>query len=678
MATIDVIKTELVWPGKYNADGTLKEVPRVSLPFQVIETVNESRATREARKDGAPGTLFDVYEGTEGDTFEDGWKNKLIWGDNLLVASSLREKFAGKIDLIYIDPPFATGADFSFITEIGEKGLRLDKEQSVLEEKAYRDTWGRGLVSYLDMMSERLTVFRELLSPRGHLVVHLAPSISPYLRLLLDSVFGAQNFRNEIVVHRPITKNLQRQFEVITALPQGHDVLLWYSSQPDTRVANLLVPYEATAPEGYWHRFWSGADRPSMRYELLGETPTHGQWKWERERALRAVANYNRFLKERGDRSLVEYWRATGEELEFIRKSSSGAVENWFAPSEDKIGDTVWDDVKAYENRKQYATQKHEELLTRVIEWLSKPGYLVADFFAGSGTTLAVAETLGRRWIGCDLGRWAMHVSRKRLLGIPECKPFEMLNLGKYERQYWQTVTFTERKTRSISERALYEYLAFILKLYGAQPVVGLTNLHGKKGRVMVHVGAVDAPVTIAEIESAVVECTKVKQPELHVLGWEWEMGLQSLVVAEAKKKGLKLVLLQIPREVMEQRAAAKGDVHFFELAYLEAEMKHSKKLSLQVALKDFVIPNTELIPDEVRSKVRKWSDYVDYWAVDWDFRNDSFMQGWVAYRTRDERALPSVSDCHTYNEPGRYRVLVKVIDIFGNDTSRAFDVEVK
>ena len=216
-----------------------------------------------------------------------------------------------------------------------------------------------------------------------------------------------------------------------------------------------------------------------------------------------------------------------------------------------------------------------------------------------------------------------------------------MLNLGKYERQYWQGVTFGETKDKPLTEQALYEYLAFILKLYGAQPVAGMAHLHGKKGKAMVHIGAVDAPVTIAEIDAAVDECAKLKQGELHVLGWEWEMGLYDLMVEAAKKKGVKLLLLQIPREVMEQQAAAKGDVRFFELAYLEAEIKQPKKLTAQVALKDFVIPNTELIPEDVRSKVKKWSDYIDYWAVDWDFQNDTFMQGWVAYRTRKERKLP-------------------------------------
>ena len=128
----------------------------------------------------------------------------------------------------------------------------------------------------------------------------------------------------------------------------------------------------------------------------------------------------------------------------------------------------------------------------------------------------------------------------------------------------------------------------------------------------------------------------------------------------------------------MEQQATAKGDVQFFELAYLEAEIKQPKKLTAQVKLKNFVIPNPELIPEEVRDKVKKWVDYIDYWAIDWDFRGDTFMQRWVAYRTRKERKLPLISDPHIYKEPGKYRVLVKVIDIFGNDTSQAYDVEVK
>jgi hypothetical protein len=276
-------------------------------------------------------------------------------------------------------------------------------------------------------------------------------------------------------------------------------------------------------------------------------------------------------------------------------------------------------------------------------------------------------------------------VTRKRLLDIPNCKPFEVLNLGKYERQYWTGVTFGDK---SRADQVLYEYLAFMLKLYGAQPVAGMTHLHGKKGKAMVHIGAVDAPVTVDEINAAMDECVKVGQQELHVLGWEWEMGLAGpnndvrkggLMHEIARQKGVKLVLLQIPREVMEEQAVEKGDVKFFELAYFEVKIHKLKARTIQVELKDFASPNMdELIPEEIRAKIKKWSDYIDYWAIDWNFQNDTFMQGWVAYCTRKDRKLPLISDPHTYEKPGKYRILVKVIDVFGNDTSQAYDVEVE
>src|SRR2546425_248721 len=185
VAKIEITKTELVWPSKYNEDGARKEVPRVRLPFQVIETVNESRATREEKKTKG-GTLFDIYEGREGDTFEQGWRNKLIWGDNLLVMGSLLEKFAGRIDLIYIDPPFATGADFSFRASVGEE--EVTKEASLLEEKAYRDTWGCGLESFVQMLFDRFQLMRDLLTDHGSIYVHIGWDVSHYIKAALDEV----------------------------------------------------------------------------------------------------------------------------------------------------------------------------------------------------------------------------------------------------------------------------------------------------------------------------------------------------------------------------------------------------------------------------------------------------------------------------------------------------------
>ena len=396
------------------------------------------------------------------------------------------------------------------------------------------------------------------------------------------------------------------------------------------------------------------------------------RYKYEDENGrYRLIGRYLKDSPIKGARDVSPEWEREHPELvmRYYMKDGTLCLDYW---------SDIYQLNQVSKERTGYPTQKPSELLERIIRASSKEGGLVADFFCGSGTTLAVAETLGRRWIGCDLGRWGIHITRKRLLGIDNCQPFDILNLGKYERQYWQGVTFGRKKNKPSTERAIFEYLSFILRLYGAQPVAGMIHLHGKKGKAVIHIGAVDAPVTISEIDSTVDECIDLKQRELHILGWEWEMGLQDLVVTEAKNKGVKLLLLQIPREVMEQQAADRDDVRFLELAYLDGAISKPKKLTTQVTLKDFVIPNAELIPDDVRSKVGKWSDYIDYWAVDWDFRNDTFMQGWVAYRTRKDRTLPLTSDPHTYAKRGKHRILVKVIDIFGNDTSQVFDVEVK
>ncbi len=640
--SFEITRTELVWPGKYDENGKRKEVERVSLPFQVIERVNESRATRVA-KESRNMTLFDYMTPDPAETFEEGWRNKLIWGDNLLVMSSLLDQFAGKVDLIYIDPPFATGADFSVSVLIGDKGEELHKAPSVVEEKAYRDTWGDGLGSYLSMVRDRLVLVRDLLAPNGSLYVHLGVGVSHSVKLLLDDIFGPEHFRSEVVWHYRRWTNTSDTYQ------QMHDVILYYAKS-ETPLFNKvdIAPTEsqqAVIDKGY----------------NVNKVPAKGGGKvlqllvYDREKVDSLAAA--------GRLDLTKYGRV-------VYREHSLTVAN-----------DVWTDIQYLHSqaieRTGYDTQKPEELLSRITSISSSPGDLIADVFAGSGTTLAVAEKLGRRWIGCDLGRFAIHTTRKRLLGIEGCKPFEVLNLGRYERQYWSSATFgTERRGGGVT--SIFEYVAFVLKLYRASPAVGLQHLHGRVGAAFVHVGAVDAPVTIDEIAACIAECVALKAAELHILGWEWEMGLHDPMTDEAKARGVKLVLRQIPREVMERQAADKGDVTFFELAYLDVDVQPTKaKHQVVATLRDFVIPNPELVPDEVRDKITKWSDYVDYWAVDWDFADDTFMQGWVTYRTRKDRTVALCSDPHTYHGPGDHAVMVKVIDIFGNDTSRIITVKV-
>jgi adenine-specific DNA-methyltransferase len=613
----EINKTELVWPGKYDEEGNLVQPPRVSLPFQVIERVNETRATREAKK--AEGlTLFDVWDGSkEGSNFEDGWRNKLIWGDNLVVLGSLATQFAGQFQLIYVDPPFAMGADFTMEIEIGDGTEKLEKGRSPLEEKAYRDTWGGGIGTYLAMMHQRMSLIRDMLCDNGSLYVHLDPTAGHYVKAILDDVFGPRSFQREIVWrigwvsgYKSAAKNWIR----------NHDVILFYTKNPDNFTFNKeYIPY----PKDYKRRD--------------GKAPEGAGYPIE------------------------DVWNAN--EMEF---SLSG----------DESLDSI--QIKSFSREKTgYPTQKNESLMRRIIRASSNEGDLVADFFAGSGSFLAAAEKLSRRWIGVDLGRFAVHTARKRMLEIDKCRPFEVLNLGSYERQFWSTSNFGQDLDGD-GRVNLLEYIAFILKLYGSEPIAGSAYLHGRKSDAYVYVGAVSNPVTIAEIEQAVNECKRMKGTAVHVLGWEWEMGLHDPIVGEAKRLGVRLTLKQIPREVMEAEAVRKGQIKFFDLAYLDVDLQQKSNGEVVCALTDFSTPNTDLIPDEVRESIKRWSDYVDYWAVDWDFQNDTFNHGFVTYRTRQDRILTLKSDPHTYPKAGNYKVMVKVIDIFGNDTSKLVELKVK
>lgn len=646
MPKVDINKTELVWPGKYNADGSPKDVPRVNLPFQIIETINENQSAREGTKNSAQATLFDIYTGEEGDGFDDGWKNKLIWGDNLQVMSSLLDKFAGRIDVIYIDPPFGTGSDFTFSTAVGESRGDISRGRTIVEEKAYRDTWGKGKDSWFDMIYDRLRLIKELLSDHGTFYLHLDWYLGHHMKPVIDEVFGEHNSLGEIVWAYGSPSGGRASG---SKLVKSHDIIYVVAKNYGKHKYNQVFLQYSEKYVKDWFRHIDEDGRHYRRRQRRNRDT--GETYWERQ-----------YLDESKGVPVSTVWK----DIQQIYADPRA----WKAGTTSEITG--------------YATQKPEKLLERIIKISSDPDDLVADFFCGSGTALAAAEKLGRRWIGCDLGRWGVHITRKRLLDVPNCKPFEVLNLGKYERQYWQSAVFAGAGKEPPAERALYEYLAFILKLYGAQPLSGLEHVHGKKGKALVRIGSVDAPVTIDEIDGALTECVRLKQRELHVLGWEWEMGVAGSagqtdgggpMLSLARSRGVNLVLLQIPREVMEQQAADKGDVRFFELAYLDAKLEISGKAAT-VTLSDFVIPNPELVPDELRSKVGAWSDFIDYWAVDWDFRDDTFMQGWVAYRTRKDRALPLCTAAHSYERPGKYRVLVKVIDIFGNDTSRLLDAE--
>lgn len=637
-------------------DGKSADVPRLRLPLQVVETVNAARADR--------GTLFGAPEAAEAGA----WRNRLVWGDNLHVLASLAQELAGQVDLIYIDPPFDSRQDYKVRINVGDGTASADQDlakiSSVVEEKAYRDTWGKGVESYLQMLYQRLVLLRELLSDRGSIFLHLAPNVSHLARVLMDEIFGADNFRAEIIWKRTTAHADTRDFGAV------HDVIAVFSKRSEHIWNAQFEPYDDEYVDQYFRyddgdgrRYWPGDLTASGTREGSSGQPWRGfdprpkglHWRFTTERLDEIDAAGGIYWpKKKGG------WPQYKRYLDQMRGMP--------------VGDQ-WSDIKrinqvAHE-RLGYDTQKPVALLERIIKSSSDEASIVLDCFAGSGTTPAVAEKLKRRWIAVDIGRFAIHTTRKRLLDIPGCAPFTVANLGRYERQVWQQAT---------TGAAVQAYLDFVVELYGAVPAEGFQHVHGTLGARAIHVGAVDAPISLGEVKEAVDEAGGAGYPGLDVLGWEFEMGLHEMVQDEARAGGIELRLRYIPREVMDPRAVASGEVTFHELAYLLVAAKVAKR-TVHVTLTDFVLPNPLLVPTAVRDKISGWSDYVDYWAVDFTYDTsegkDTFHNQWQSYRTRAQRKL-ELTASHDYDDVGKHTVLVKVVDIFGNDTTTAVTVQVR
>ncbi|HTX30806.1 MAG TPA: site-specific DNA-methyltransferase [Solirubrobacteraceae bacterium] len=636
----------LEWEGKPT------ELERLSLPFQTVETINESRATREREA----GALFGAEDGV-GKSYP---RDLLVWGDNKLVMSSLLSEYAGQIKLIYADPPFATGDDFSVRVQLGDASVV--KEPSILEEHAYRDTWGGGLSSYLGMMYERLVLMHELLRQDGALYLHCGTNVSHYLKLLCDEVFGAENFRNEIVWKRKAgrgeTTAAAIRFGITTesilfyARSRNTPFKRQYAASNEAYLSSKFNQVDADGRRYHLDNISSPSYRPNLVYDYKGHAPPPKGWAVSRERMEQMEAEGRLYIPADPQRR--------------IRR------KRYLDELEGETVDSLWTDVPPINSqaaeRTGYETQKPLALLKRIIETSSNPGDLVGDFFCGSGTTLVAAEQLGRHWIGCDLGRFAIHTTRKRLLDVADCHPFEIRNLGAYERQRWQLTS---------GNGVLRAYLDTILAFYRAEAVEGFEHLHGRKAGRMVHVGATDAPVTIDETEDVMDEMADNGIEACDLLGWEWEMGLHDTITERGRRRGLDVRPRQIPREVMERRVTDTEAVRFFELAYVDLDVRRQGREAC-VVLKDFAIPSEELIPPNVRERVQSWSDLIDYWSVDYDFKDDVFHNQWQAYRTRGTPALATESGWHEYSGSGRYSIVVKIIDIFGNDTTKLAEVTIK
>lgn len=725
-------EAELIWPGKTH------EVTQAILPFQSIEQIDEPRLEADDAYGGD-----DLFSLNRGGRQVGGWSNKLIWGDNKLVLSSLKGgplrkqiEDAGGLKLVYIDPPFDVGADFSFELDVGE-GDRFHKEPSILEDVAYRDTWGRGLDSYIAMLRERLALIKEIMSPNSTIYCHVGRNVSHLARALMDELFGSDKLINEITWKRSHAHgdtgqgaaHYGRVTEAILVYAKGGKPT-WnprYSAYTDEIISR---DYKYVDSSGEKYRLMpvdgpGGAAKGNPFYEFLG---VKGYWRYSQE-TMQSLYDAGEILLSSTGKSLSR--------KKYLKDAKGTPVTD------------LWDDVNRISptssERVDYPTQKPEALLERIISASSCPNDLVADFFCGSGTTLSVAEKLGRKWIGADLGRFAIHTSRKRLIGVQrqlkaERKPyraFEILNLGKYERQWFAGIdpNLPEDQRHIASAAKEARYLDLIRQAYQAQAVDQSPPFHAVKAGAFVVIGPVDAPVTEGQVREAVEAARQMNIARVDVLGFEFEMGLSPRAVDEAKAKGVAVALRYIPKDVFDRRAVEKGQVAFHDLAYVEAkaEVVSKKDRSVTVSLANFGVNYRQedvqaLVAGMGKNKskvtvdggqvvkittdkegvattevlTKEWTDWIDYWAVDFDYHSRQetivetitlpdgavkhvpqwtggyvFENEWQSFRTRRDRKLDLTSAAYTYDRPGRHVIAVKVIDIFGNDTTKVFGVEV-
>lgn len=661
-------EVELLWNGKTD------EVENTVLPFQTIEHIDEPRSEE---KINMQNSLFD----TSGRQIS-GWSNKLIWGDNKLILSSLKNgplrkqiEAEGGLKLIYIDPPFDVGADFSMNIEIGEDSFT--KKPSVIEEIAYRDTWGKGADSFIAMIYERLKLMHGLLADDGSIYVHCDWRVNSYMRLVLDEVFGKENLRSEIIWWYLWGGRGREVWN------KKHDTILMYSKS-DKWIFNCLDVLD--------------------NQQLMSESAK------------------NR-VKYKG--ALVNHREGKDDEIPVGKTLPS---DTWYIATINAMS----------KERIDYPTQKPEELVEKIIKASSSEGDLVADFFCGSGTTLAVAEKLNRKWIGSDLGRFSIHTTRKRMIGIQRelkkqgknFRAFEILNLGKYERDHYlkENENLREEEKRIQRENKEKQFIDLILQAYKAEPVNSFNSFVGKKRDRMIAVGAVDVPITNDFLNKIIAECREKNITKADCLGFDYEMGIN---FEEAKQYGIDVSFKVIPREVFDKKAVEKGQVKFYDVAYIEVKpiiKGRGNVKEVAVELIDFsvfynqdntgetdeklksgqskiVIENgqvvkytkdkdTDLIEKEVLTK--KWTDWIDYWSVDFDFEskkevvkkidgdkeieewtgNYIFENEWQSFRTKKDRSLELTTSLKEMPK-GKTKIAVKVVDIFGNDTTKVVEVNV-
>lgn len=579
----DKREVELVWNGK------TREVCTTVLPFQSLEHIDEPR--KERASGVSPEVQTDLLD-LSGRQIK-GWTNKLIWGDNKLILSSLKAgalrrqiEDAGGLKLIYIDPPFDVGADFSMDIEIG--GETFHKEPNLLEQIAYRDTWGRGADSFIAMIYERLILMRDLMHSDGSINVHCDWRVNAFVRLVMNEVFGPNQFRNQVIWKRTGARSGTVGFNIID------DSIFFYSKSDPLTWNTQHVPYS----DDYVEAYFRDTDENGKKFQPVSltapqlRTGSSGQpWRGVDPSKVGRHWAIPSFIRPKlSDPNMQDTQKAL-DELDAMgriawpkKKDGVPRFKQFMDDMEGVELQSIWTDIspigpQALE-RADYPTQKPEQLVDRILKASSNEGDLVADFFCGSGTTAAVAEKLGRKWIATDLGKFGIHTTRKRLIQVQRelkaagkpFRAFEVLNLGRYERQSYLNVgaRLTGKRKEQALARKEREFRELILKAYRAEPVSGAGFFHGKSGSRLVVVGPINLPVGRLFIEEVIAECRKRGATRVDVLAFEFEMGLFPAVLDEAKQKGIDLAPKTIPPEVFDKRAVEKGQVRFHDVAYIE------------------------------------------------------------------------------------------------------------
>lgn len=598
------------------------------------------------------------------------WMNRLVYGDNLLTMQALLAgdpqtglpSLRGKVDLIYIDPPFDSKADYR--TPITLPNASFSQRPTVIEQFAYADTWEEGTISYLKMIYPRLMLMKEMLSEKGSIYVHIDWHIGAYVKVVLDEIFGKENFRNEIIWKRGTVKGAKA---VGNQFARNHDMILYYSKGNDYVYHTQYLPYS----EEYIKQRYTKNDND-------GRGPYTDQ----------AIGT-------RSEESLVEMAK---DNRIFITSTGKRRVKYYLSEAKGIAMDDSWNDISEVNSMAKenvgYATQKPEALLERIIKSSSNEGDLVCDFFGGSGTTAAVAEKLGRRWITCDIGKPASLVMRKRFID-QEVNPFLYQSIGDYQKEAFHN----NKKLRRVGDLS-----QVVLGLFGALPFspeqVSDRNFGYVKGtRNLVMVDSPNRLTTAATVRRAVEAKASLlggDWDKVIVLGWNFAFDISQAI---EKYKNSNVEVLVIPPDLLDKlskkgfkKLIADKTVRFSSLQYLvvnpvQVTMNSNGEDELDISLSNYVLLSPDNIPldDKDKEKLQQVMEQdplslIEYWSIDPDYDGDTFRSTWQDYRENvdnDSDPLHCVYSTRiAMPHKDERKVCVKAVDVFGFESQVILDVK--